>query len=166
MIKWLKIGESMIDRKSSAPLLNSVLCQVGFVVKNADTLAANFSKAIGLEIPPAIITDTFDKAHTEFRGAPSSARAKLIIFNLGQVSIEIIEPIGGPSTWSEFLETNGEGVHHIAFTVPDANLSAAGLAGMGIPAIQSGVFEGGKYIYSDGKKVLGVILELLEFNSH
>jgi hypothetical protein len=39
-----------------------------------------------------------------FRGSPSQGRAKLAFFNLNNIVLEIIEPIGGPSTWSEFLE--------------------------------------------------------------
>jgi methylmalonyl-CoA/ethylmalonyl-CoA epimerase len=147
------------------PLENAVLCQVGIVVKNADRMAKKLSDVTGLEVPATIITDDHEKAHTQFRGAPSPAKAKLIIFNMGQIAIEIIEPIGGPSTWREFLETHGEGVHHIAFTVADAARAADELSAKAIPTVQSGVFEGGKYIYVDGEKELHVILELLEFES-
>jgi methylmalonyl-CoA/ethylmalonyl-CoA epimerase len=150
---------------SNPPLQNAVLCQVGMVVKNADRIAAKLSRITGLDVPATILTDDYEKARTQFRGDPSQAKAKLIIFDMGPVAIEIIEPIGGPSTWREFLDSRGEGVHHIAFTVKDASRAADGLAADGIPALQSGVFEGGKYIYMDGEKELGVILELLEFNS-
>jgi len=43
---------------------------------------------------------------------------------LGSLSLELIEPVGGPSTWREFLDTRGEGVHHIAFHVPDTEAEA------------------------------------------
>jgi 4-hydroxyphenylpyruvate dioxygenase-like putative hemolysin len=35
------------------------------------------------------------------------------------MNLELIEPLDGPSPWRDFLEKNGEGVHHIAFTVPE-----------------------------------------------
>jgi methylmalonyl-CoA/ethylmalonyl-CoA epimerase len=155
----------MAPTDSNRPLQNAVLCQVGIVVKNADRMAAKLSQLTGLDVPATIITDDYEKTHIQFRGKPTHANAKLIIFNMGQVAIEIIEPIGSPSTWREFLDARGEGVHHIAFTVQDASRSADGLAAKGIPAIQSGNFEGGKYIYLDGEKELSVILELLEFES-
>ncbi len=156
----------MPTKDQNHPLANAILSQVGFVVKNADRMAEKISQVTGLDVPTAIITDDYEKAHTQFRGQPTTAKAKLIIFNLGQVSIEIIEPIGGPSTWREFLDTRGEGVHHIAFTVSDTAHAAEGLEPAGIPAIQSGDFEGGKYIYTDGTKELNIILELLEFELH
>jgi hypothetical protein len=42
-----------------------------------------------------------------FRGSPSQGRAKLAFFNLNNIVLEIIEPIGGLSTWSKFLEKHG-----------------------------------------------------------
>ncbi len=156
----------MTENKPSPPLQNAVLCQIGFVAKDADRIARKLSEITGLDASAPVITDDFEKARTHYRGKPSPAKAKLIFFNMGQVSIEIIEPIGGPSTWREFLDKNGDGVHHIAFAVKDADRSAERLSAEGIPAVQSGVFEGGKYVYLEGEKELGVIFELLEFTSH
>jgi hypothetical protein len=56
-------------------------------------------------------------------------------------------------------------VHHIAFTVKSTKAAADDLSTHGIPPIQSGVFEGGSYVYSDTEKELGVILELLDSTS-
>jgi catechol 2,3-dioxygenase-like lactoylglutathione lyase family enzyme len=154
----------MVEPTPTAPLQNAVLCQIGLVVKDADRIAAKLSKVTGVKASEPTVTDDFEKARTQFRGSPSPAKARLIFFDMGQVAIEIIEPIGGPSTWREFLDRHGDGVHHIAFTVNSADQGASGLAAGGIPVVQSGVFEGGKYVYLEGEKELGVILELLEFS--
>jgi methylmalonyl-CoA/ethylmalonyl-CoA epimerase len=155
----------MPEKNNTSPLEGAVLCQIGFVVKDADRVARKISELTGLSMPEPIVTDGVEKARTQFRGDPSPARAKLMFFQMGQIAIEIIEPIGGPSTWSEFLDRHGDGVHHIAFTVKDADRSAAGLSAAGIPVVQDGMFEGGKYVYLEGEKELGVILELLEFTA-
>jgi methylmalonyl-CoA/ethylmalonyl-CoA epimerase len=147
------------------PLQNAVLCQIGFVARDAAKVARKLAAITGMAPGEPIITDGVDKAHTTFRGKPSSARAKLIFFNMGQVSIEIIEPIGGPSTWSEFLAKHGDGVHHIAFTVQSTERTAAALAALGMPSVQKGVFEGGSYNYVEAEKELGTILELLDSTS-
>ncbi|MGB7539775.1 MAG: VOC family protein [Anaerolineales bacterium] len=152
----------MSETKPVPPLQNAVLCQIGFVAKDAARVAGKLAEITGMEPGEPIITDGVEKARTEFRGQPSSARAKLIFFNMGQVSIEIIEPIGGPSTWKEFLDKHGDGVHHIAFTVKSTKAAADVLSTHGIPPVQSGVFDGGSYVYSDAEKELGVILELLD----
>jgi methylmalonyl-CoA/ethylmalonyl-CoA epimerase len=155
----------MTNTNPTPPLDGAVLCQVGLVVKDAERTAEKIARITGRKASAPVLTDEYEKSRTQFRGNPSSARAKLIFFEMGQVSIELIEPVGGPSTWSEFLAAHGDGVHHIAFTVQDADASAGGLAAAGIPAVQSGVFEGGRYIYLEGERELGVILELLEFTA-
>ncbi len=155
----------MPEMKTVPPLQNAVLCQIGFVARDAAKVARKLSVITGMTPGEPIITDEVEKARTNFRGKPSSARAKLIFFNMGQVSIEIIEPIGGPSTWSEFLAKHGDGVHHIAFTVKSTKEAAKGLSAHGIPTVQSGVFEGGSYVYCEAEKELGVILELLDSTS-
>jgi methylmalonyl-CoA/ethylmalonyl-CoA epimerase len=155
----------MAERQHPPPLQNATLCQIGIVAKDAGRIAGKLSEITGMKAGEPILTDGYGKARTEYRGSPSSARAKLIFFDLGQVSIEIIEPVEGPSTWSEFLENHGEGVHHIAFTVKSNREAAKGLTALGIPPIQSGVFEGGSYMYMESGKELGVILELLDHTS-
>ena len=70
--------------------------------------------------------------------------------------------MGGPSAWQEFLETQGEGVHHIAFQISGMDEQIACLEAKGLPLLQRGDFTGGRYAYMDSASPLGVILELLE----
>ncbi|MBN2085907.1 MAG: VOC family protein [Anaerolineales bacterium] len=154
-----------MSEKISPPLQNATLCQIGFVARDAGRVAQKLAEITGLPAPEPVITDGFEKARTEYRGNPTQATAKLYFFNLGQVSLEIIEPVGGPSTWREFLDKHGDGVHHIAFTVKSTKETADALSTHGIPPVQSGVFEGGSYVYCEAEKELGVILELLDSTS-
>jgi 4-hydroxyphenylpyruvate dioxygenase-like putative hemolysin len=151
----------MAQSESKRPLSGATLCQIGIVVRNAGKAAAKFSAMTGVEIPAPILTDPYEKSHTRFRGKPSGAGAKLIIFNLGQVSVEFVEPLAGPSTWSEFLERRGEGVHHIAFQVENASRAAEGLASIGGQEVQRGDYTGGNYVYVDAERAIGTIIELL-----
>ena len=140
----------------------NVICQVGLVVRDIERAAKAYADVFGLPVPNVSITDEESKAHTRYRSAPTQGRAKLAFFQMGPVSLELIEPIGGPSTWREFLDLRGEGVHHIAFHVKGMDQVLAYLAGKGIPLVQKGDFTGGRYAYTDSAPKLGVILELLE----
>ncbi|MDQ1329683.1 MAG: hypothetical protein QG641_2975 [Candidatus Poribacteria bacterium] len=140
----------------------NVICQIGLVVRNIERTAKMYADVFGMEVPKAIITDPEEQAHTKFHGSPTQARAKLAFFNMGSLSLELIEPFGGPSTWKEFLDTHGEGIHHIAFQVKGMDWVIEYLDGKGIKPIQRGDFTGGRYAYVDGTESLGVILELLE----
>lgn len=140
----------------------NVICQVGLIVRDVERSIEAYSRVFDLPKPEVIVTDGQESAHTRYRGEPTDARAKLAFFDMGQVSLELIEPIGGPSTWQEFLDERGEGVHHIAFFVQGTDQVVAFLEENGIAVIQQGDYTGGRYTYADSAPALGVILELLE----
>lgn len=147
---------------SPSALGTHLVCQIGLVVRDIVQAAERYSRLFGLPMPEIITTDPYEVARTMYRGEPTQARAKLAFFQLGQVALELIEPVGGPSTWQRFLEEKGEGVHHIAFVVQNTPAITEALAAMGMPVEQQGYYTGGMYTYIDSARELGVILELLE----
>ena len=46
-------------------------------------------------------------------------KVKTAFFKVGQTKIELLEPTCEESTIAKFLENKGEGLHHVAFAVPD-----------------------------------------------
>jgi methylmalonyl-CoA/ethylmalonyl-CoA epimerase len=138
------------------------IVQIGVVVKDIEKASIAYADLLGVAVPKWSWTDTEDKAHTQFKGKPSSARAKLAFIELKNITLELIEPDRNPSTWREFLDTKGEGVHHIAFEIKGMDDKNGLLAKKGMPLLQKGDYEGGRYAYIDGTAKLGLILELLE----
>jgi len=140
------------------------LCQVGFIVKDIEAAAKKYAEAFGLPVPPIIETPGYDKAKTTLDGEPSEATAKLAFFQTGQLVVELIQPDERPSVWRDFLEKNGEGVHHIAFRVDDTKATENALASFGIKTQQQGLYTDGSgmYTYVDSAPQLGVMIELLE----
>ncbi len=142
---------------------NPVITQVGIVVRDIEASVEHYSRIFGVAKPPIRISAEPEKSKMKFVGEPSQGRAKLAFFDMGQVQIELFEPIGGPSTWQHFLEEKGEGVHHLAFVTKDTNKLVNSLGQEGIEAVQQGYFEGGMYTYLDSTPELGVMLKLLEY---
>jgi catechol 2,3-dioxygenase-like lactoylglutathione lyase family enzyme len=138
--------------------------QIGLVVPNIEAAVQAWSALLGVLPPDITLTDPVDLAETEYYGSPTPARAKLAFFPLGQVMLELIEPLGAPSTWQEQLDAHGPSLHHIAFEVQGMGERLEELEGHGLGLIQRGDFEGGKYAYLDGFQRFGAILELLEFD--
>ena len=136
--------------------------QVGVVVKDIEKAAAAYADFLGVAVPKWFWTDTEDIANTQFRGKSTPARAKLAFIELKNITLELIEPDQNPSTWREFLDAKGEGVHHIAFEIKGMDDKMALLAKKGMPLLQKGDYQGGRYAYIDGTTKLGLILELLE----
>ena len=138
-----------------------IVTQIAIVVKDIDKTSEAFSKILNLPKPPVSITGG-ESARAVYRGKPMLSKAKLAFFNFGQVSLELIEPLGGESVWQEVLDQKGEGVHHIAFNIKGTDKVTSYLAENDIPVIQQGHYTGGMYTYVDSKSQLAVMLELLE----
>lgn len=137
--------------------------QVGIIVKDVEKAADNWAAFLGLEESPRInLASGSERVPTEYRGKPTDASAKLAFIRMENITIELIEPVGKDSTWNEFLETKGEGIHHIAFNVKGMNDRIREFGKSDIPMVQRGGWATGEYAYMDGEKNLGLIIELLE----
>jgi methylmalonyl-CoA/ethylmalonyl-CoA epimerase len=147
---------------TQAALGTTTITQVGIIVQDIEAKARAWSEILGLPMPEIIITDSFELARTEYQGQPTTARARLAFFHMGQVDVELIEPIGEPSTWKDQLDQHGTSLHHIAFQIKGMPEKIAYLDAKGVPLVQRGEYTGGRYAYMDGTAQLGTILELLE----
>jgi len=147
---------------SLTSLGSRMVCQIGLVVRDVEKSARAYAELLGVDVPAWVLTDPEEKSHIRYRGQPTQGRAKLAFFQLDNLSLELIEPVGGPSAWQEFLETRGEGVHHIALRIQGIDEQIAFLEAKGLPLLQRGDFTGGRYAYMDSASPLGVMLELLE----
>lgn len=141
---------------------NRVITQIGIVVRDIEAVSRAYADFFGVEKPQWFWTAGYEEAHTEFCGQPSQARAKLAFFDMGSVQLELIEPDENPSTWREFLDKHGEGVHHIAFVIKDMDGKIKKLEQNGMSLIQRGDYDGGRYAYIDTLEQLKVLIELLE----
>lgn len=148
--------------KALDKMQNNIMVQVGVVVRDIEKTARNFTKIFGVDMPHISLTDTRDKALTEYKGQPTEARAKLAFIDMGGMQLELIEPDDHPSTWKEFLDKHGEGIHHIALNVKGMKETVAYLENNGMPLVQKGEYIGGRYAYIDSSDKLGMIIELLE----
>jgi methylmalonyl-CoA/ethylmalonyl-CoA epimerase len=141
---------------------NNIVTQIGIIVRDIEVKARAWSNILGLPMPDIVITDTLENAQTEYDGAPTTARAKLAFFHMGGLDVELIEPIGEPSTWKDQLKQHGDSLHHIAFEIKGMKEKVGYLNSQGVPLVQRGEYTGGRYAYLDGVAQLGTILELLE----
>ena len=140
----------------------TLVTQIGILVNDIEKVRRAYSDVFQIDEPPVIETGALEEAETNYRGKPSQARSKLCFFDFGQVQIELIEPDQHPSTWREYLDEHGEGVHHIAFVIDGMKEKVMYLEGKGIPLVQKGEYDGGRYSYMDSTDQLKVLIELLE----
>ena len=108
---------SHYPKKGMVP--NTKMFHIGIVVKDIEASLDHWTVFLGLDERPAIIIAEGHAANpTQYRGNPSKAKAKLAFMSLENIQVELIEPIDEEAShWKEFLDTKGEGVHHIAFRI-------------------------------------------------
>lgn len=133
---------------------------VGIVVRDMEA-AVKYYQSLGIGPFVPVTTAVAEK---EFRGKPmDDVRLDLRVGQMGQIKIELIQPIAGESLHSEFLETKGEGVNHLCFSVDDIEKETAKLVKKGVRIISSRRFvNGGGNVYFDTGKVGGILIELLQ----
>ncbi len=136
------------------------ICQVALVVRDIKKTAESFAEVLGLPMPEIFSIPPAEEAHTRFRGKATKTRAKLAVFNLGAIVLELTEPDAEPSSWKDFLDTHGEGVHHIGFMVDDLPKTLSFLEKRGMPERHSGDYPGGRYVFVESAEKLGVILNV------
>ncbi|MFP4115072.1 MAG: VOC family protein [Spirochaetota bacterium] len=141
---------------------NNTMVQVGIIVRDIDKTAADYAEFFGIEKPEPVLTGDYRSAQTEYKGEPSEARARLAFMDFGSLQVELIEPDEHPSTWREFLEEHGEGIHHVAFFINGMKEKVATLTSRGFALDQKGEYEGGRYAYVNTRDTLKTMIELLE----
>lgn len=144
----------------------TIVTQIGIVVRDIEQVSRDYASFLGVDVPPIGITDEYETSKAAYLGNPTHAQAKQAFFEVGpNVQIELLEPVGTPSAWADYLAEKGEGVHHIAFHVKDMEKSILGCQEKGFSLIQSGNWATGSYSYMNTSSKLKVITELLAFHS-
>lgn len=142
-----------------------LVAQIGFIVKDIEETKKKWAKFLGVEVPPTQPIGEFNVIQTEFNGEKApNAYCDMAFFDVGPgLQLELIQPNEEPSTWRNFLDEKGEGIHHIAFQVQDSKEMVKRAEDAGLKLIQKGFYGDGKgeYNYLDAPD-LKCVIELLE----
>ncbi len=90
---------------------------------------------------------------------------KVAFIKVGDTRIELLEPLSENSQISKFLESRGEGIHHIAFRVDDVKAAIEEAVSLELkplsrePELGAG---GTKIVFLHPKSTGGVLMELVE----
>lgn len=98
-------------KKLSLPAMS----QVGIVVKDLDKAMDYYATVFGVG---PFNTFQFNPEKHWVRGKIHPVSLKVALAPMGQVEFELIEPLSD-SPHREFLESYGEGLHHIGFVIDD-----------------------------------------------
>lgn len=84
------------------------------------------------------------------------------ITHVGDMEIELIQPVRGPMIYEEYLQRRGEGLHHIKEKIPDDQLTKTvdDFHARGVDVTQTGQFVADFHFYLDTEPKLDFIYEL------
>jgi len=133
--------------------------QVGVVVRDVDQAIKRLSS---LGIGPFESRPPPPDREEWYRGQPHKVNVKISMAQLGDVQLELIQPLDGKSPHGEYLEEKGEGIQHLMFSVEDFDKVTSGLVKEGAVELLRAKFPDGPELAYLDLNVGGIILELVE----
>jgi len=138
--------------------------QVCIVVNDLDAVIREYVERAGVG-PWGVWTYAPPDLHNmRVRGKPAVYSMRLALAWTGSFMWEVIQPLEGPSIYREFLDTHGEGMHHILVrhTCADLGEALAEFERRGCPALMEGSYKGSNFAYIATDGPLKMILEMVQ----
>ena len=92
-------------------------------------------------------------------------KVRVAVLPVGDVNIELLEPVGDDSTIRKFINKRGEGLHHLCFEVEDIEKILSDMRSQGFTLIDEKPrigASGKKIAFIHPKSMGGVLIELTE----
>ncbi len=144
------------------PVNKKGFCQICIIVKDIEAAAQKWAALLGVDVPEIHINHLEGNENYTYRGQPVSCDLKVCNIFMDGFVIELHQPIGGPSTFQEFLDKHGNGVHHIGFEVGDQRDAIIDeMTKDGYDTNRTmGIYPGSSWTIVDTEDVLGVNLNI------
>jgi methylmalonyl-CoA/ethylmalonyl-CoA epimerase len=126
------------------------LDHVAIAVRDTAAALARFQTGFGLSV---IASEEIEQPHV-----------RLTYIDCGNSMIQLVEPLDEASPIAEFLQTHGEGLHHICFGADEVPGAAAALSSTGTAPAALGSGRGRPSAFVVGDAPCGVPVEVTEFS--
>ena len=139
----------------------SRLIHIGVVVRDMNKTTARLT-ALGIgPFKPRILPPD---ARETYRGKPfvPSKRVTIQTTRIGDMELELIQPIDGESPHREFLDAKGEGIQHLGFMVDNLDEEVERLTAQGSEILLTSQFKGGGGVAYLDLDAAGLIVELVQ----
>jgi len=123
---------------------------LGIAVRSIDAALEFYRDQLGLDVA--------------LRETVAAERVHAAMLPLGESRIELLEAAEPDSVIAKFIEKRGEGLHHIAITVPDLHSAVEKLKASGARVLNEPRVGAGGHLYSfiHPSSTGGVLLELIQ----
>lgn len=124
---------------------------VAIAVENIEEAAVFYQDILGLKLSGVEVV--------------AAQKTRVGFLKIGESNIELVQPAGQDSPLVKFLETKGQGIHHICFEVDDVDAEVKALLDKGAKLIDQKPRDGAhntKVAFVHPKSSSGVLIELCE----
>lgn len=131
-------------------MFSGPVTQTCWVVPDVAAAEQGLSELLGVQRWTRMADVAFPAEDTSYRGQPTAFSAHVSLAYVGDLQLELIQPVSGTSVHTEFLDrTPAGGLHHVCLEVDDLD---AALETSPWPLAQRGDMAGGaiRYAYLDG----------------
>jgi methylmalonyl-CoA/ethylmalonyl-CoA epimerase len=138
------------------------LVQIGIVVADRDRTTQLLTSLFGMGPFRLVEWPNRPESKYWYRGVEEKIRVKQAFVQLGDVEVELIQPVEGHNAYQDFLDQTGGGIHHVLFEVIDIDPVIEELAKSGVGVLQSGtgIRPGTRWALLDTQALLGFYVEL------
>ena len=133
--------------------------QICLVVKDLKQAAEYYESVLG--IGPFVFPKIVYK-DISYLGQPSDGYWEMAFARMGPMELELSCPLRSPSIYEDFLNDQGEGLHHLGFDIDDLDATIARAESLGIRVLMSGRTDKGGFAHLDTRKVGGTIFEAIQ----
>jgi catechol 2,3-dioxygenase-like lactoylglutathione lyase family enzyme len=153
----------MSDARS--PLLAPPFKQTALIVCDLDAAVRHWSDVLAIGPWTGYRLEAARLRDMRYRGEAVEFSFRHALAWQGEAQFELIQPLRGPSIFSDHLQTHGEGLHHVGGYVPDHPAAVAQALAAGWVPLQSargfGAEGDGAFAYFQPPGVT-MIVELIE----
>jgi methylmalonyl-CoA/ethylmalonyl-CoA epimerase len=139
------------------------IVQIGIVVPDLENTTTLLTNLFGIGPFRRVTWPDRPEARYWYRGEQEAIKLKQAFVQLGNVEVELIEPIEGKrNAYKEFLDEKGGGIHHVLFEVSDIEPVLSEMEKAGVEVLQSGtgIRPGTRWALLDTQKLIGFFVEL------
>jgi methylmalonyl-CoA/ethylmalonyl-CoA epimerase len=140
------------------------LAQIAWVVPDITAAERFFQDSLGFPAFARMEHLRAEDLEGTYNGAPGDFELHLALGYSAGWMVELIEPVSGNSIYRDFLNQHSTGgVHHVAYTVPEAEFDheVEELLGKGYPVVQTLRLPVARVAYFDTSAQLGVLTEII-----
>ena len=132
--------EEMKKRKTSNGIVNWKFRGHSAIVRDVDKTAEYYQYLGIATVEPQAVFDSGSIPDVRVYGKTpkTTIRARTRAARIGTVVLELVQPLEGEGIYKESLDSRGEGIIDLTFTVDDLELETAKLVEKGVPVIFSG----------------------------